>query len=59
MSKIIFTIILGILIGIIDILPMTIKKLNRQSIVSAFLQYFFVTIITQNSVFAKITIVVE
>ena len=45
MSKIIFTIIFGIIIGIIDVIPMIIKKLSRQSIVSAFLHYFFVTII--------------
>jgi hypothetical protein len=36
---------IGIVAGVVDILPMVIQKMNRRSILSAFLQYFFVSII--------------
>jgi hypothetical protein len=37
--------LIGICIGIIDIIPMIIQKLPKRSTVSAFLQYVFVSII--------------
>jgi hypothetical protein len=41
--------IIGIMAGIIDILPMAIQKMDKRSILSAFLQYFFVSIVIVNS----------
>jgi len=40
--------IIGIVAGTIDIIPMIVQKLNNRNIVSAFLQYFFVSIIIVN-----------
>ena len=37
--------LIGIVIGVIDIIPMIIQKLPKRANVSAFLQYFFVSII--------------
>lgn len=48
MNTIIISIAIGIVAGILDILPMVIKKMNKLSIISAFLQYFFVSIIIVN-----------
>jgi hypothetical protein len=39
---------IGLFTGLIDILPMIIQKLNKRAIVSAFLQYFFVSIVIIN-----------
>jgi hypothetical protein len=41
-------ILIGIAAGIIDIIPMIAQKLNKKTIVSAFLQYFFVSVIIVN-----------
>ena len=40
--------IIGIVAGIIDIIPMVIQKLDKRATISAFLQYFFVSIIIVN-----------
>ena len=40
--------IIGVVAGIIDITPMIIKKLDKRASISAFLQYFFVSIIIVN-----------
>jgi len=40
--------VIGVAAGIIDILPMVIQKMNKASIISAFLQYFFISIIIIN-----------
>ena len=40
--------IIGVVIGLIDITPMLIQKMNKHSVVSAFLQYFFISIIIVN-----------
>jgi hypothetical protein len=37
--------VIGIVAGAIDVLPMIIQKLDKRSILSAFLQYFFVSIV--------------
>ena len=39
---------IGLVAGILDILPMIAQKLARRAILSAFLQYFFVSIIIVN-----------
>ena len=39
---------IGIVAGIIDILPMVLQKMDKRAILSAFLQYFFVSIIIVN-----------
>jgi hypothetical protein len=48
MRILLFSIIIGIFAGIIDIVPMIIQKLDKRAILSAFLQYFFVSIIIVN-----------
>jgi hypothetical protein len=48
MNTLLMSIAIGIVAGIVDILPMVIMKMNRVSIISAFLQYFFVSIIIVN-----------
>lgn len=48
MDKLIFSVIVGLVAGTIDIIPMIIKKLPRHSTLSAFFHYFFVAIIILN-----------
>ena len=48
MDKLLLSVIIGIVAGIIDIIPMIIKKLDKRASISAFLQYFFVSIIIVN-----------
>ncbi|MBN1186644.1 MAG: hypothetical protein JXR90_15440 [Spirochaetes bacterium] len=48
MRTLLVSMIIGIAAGIIDILPMIIQKMDKRSILSAFLQYFFVSIIIVN-----------
>lgn len=45
MNTIFLSMIIGIAAGIIDILPMIIQKQEKSAIISAFLQYFFVSIV--------------
>jgi hypothetical protein len=40
--------LLGVVAGVIDIIPMFIQKLSILAILSAFLQYFFVSIVIVN-----------
>lgn len=40
--------VIGFAAGIIDIIPMIINKLDKKAILSAFLQYFFVSIVILN-----------
>jgi len=42
------SILIGIIAGIIDVIPMIIQKMNIKSIVSAFLQYVFLAVIILN-----------
>jgi hypothetical protein len=39
---------IALVFGIIDILPMMIQKLEKKAVLSAFLQYFFVSIVIVN-----------
>ena len=48
MKTLLLSMIIGVVAGIIDILPMVIQKMDKRSIASAFLQYFFVSIIIIN-----------
>ena len=48
MDTLLLSALIGIGIGIIDIIPMLIQKLDKRATISAFLQYFFVSIIIVN-----------
>lgn len=48
MDKLLFSAIIGLIAGVIDIIPMIMQKLPRYSTVSAFFHYFFVSIIFLN-----------
>lgn len=48
MNILLLSVIIGIVAGIVDIIPMVIQKLEKRAIISAFLQYFFVSIIIVN-----------
>lgn len=47
--EIVFTIFVGAVIGLIDALPMFLKKMDRASCWSAFLQYVVVTFVVFNT----------
>lgn len=48
MNVILLSVLIGIVVGAIDALPMILKKLPKRAIVSAFLQYLFVSVIIIN-----------
>jgi hypothetical protein len=48
MNTLLLSAMIGIVAGIIDIIPMLIQKLDKRATISAFLQYFFVSIIIVN-----------
>jgi hypothetical protein len=48
MDTLLLSVLIGIVAGIVDIIPMIVQKLDRRSIISAFLQYFFVSIVIVN-----------
>jgi len=48
MNILILSILIGLAAGIIDIIPMVIKKLDKRACISAFLQYLFLGIIIVN-----------
>lgn len=48
MDKLSLSILLGLSIGIIDIIPMIIKRLPRYSTISAFMHYFIATVVIVN-----------
>ena len=48
MNTFLLSILIGIAAGVIDIIPMIIQKLDKRATISAFLQYFFVSIIIVN-----------
>jgi hypothetical protein len=48
MDTLLLSAIIGIIAGTVDIIPMIIQKLDRRATVSAFLQYFFVSVIIVN-----------
>ena len=48
MDKLLFSVLVGLVVGIIDIIPMILQKLPRYTTASAFFQYFFVSIVILN-----------
>ena len=48
MNVILLSVLIGIVVGAIDALSMILKKLPKRAIVSAFLQYLFVSVIIIN-----------
>ncbi|MDL2256696.1 hypothetical protein LJC06_00655 [Bacteroidales bacterium OttesenSCG-928-I14] len=48
MDTLLLSAIIGIVAGTIDVIPMLIQKLDKRANISAFLQYFFVSIIIVN-----------
>jgi len=48
MDTLLLSVIIGIVAGIVDIIPMVLQKLDKRATISAFLQYFFVSIIIVN-----------
>ena len=48
MDTLLLSVLIGIVTGTIDIIPMIIQKLDKRATISAFLQYFFVSIIIVN-----------
>lgn len=45
MDKLLFATVLGLLIGVADILPMIFQRLPRYSTAAAFVQYFVATVV--------------
>ena len=45
MSKIIIALLIGIIAGIIDVVPMIIQKIDRSACISAFVQWIFLGLI--------------
>ena len=48
MDTLLLSVIIGVVAGLIDIIPMVIQKLDKRASISAFLQYFFASIIIVN-----------
>lgn len=48
MKILLLSMAIGVAAGIIDIIPMLAKRMERRAILSAFLQYFFVAIVIVN-----------
>ncbi|WP_455592776.1 hypothetical protein [Bacteroides sp.] len=48
MNTLLLSALIGLVAGTLDVLPMIAKKLPKPACVSAFLQYFFVSIIITN-----------
>jgi hypothetical protein len=48
MQTLLISILIGIVAGIVDIIPMIIQKLDKRATISAFLQYLFVSIVIVN-----------
>jgi len=48
MDTLLLSVLIGIVAGIVDIIPMMVQKLDKRASISAFLQYFFVSIIIVN-----------
>ncbi len=48
MENILLTLVIGVIAGIIDIVPMIIQKADKDSIISAFVQWMVVTFVIMN-----------
>ncbi|MDE5986735.1 MAG: hypothetical protein K2H16_05580 [Prevotella sp.] len=54
--ELLFTILIGMVIGAIDALPMFLKKMDKANCWSAFLQYVVVTFIIFNTTLPQLTV---
>lgn len=48
MNSLLFSVIIGVIIGVVDVIPMMIQKLPRYSIIASFFHFFFVSIVILN-----------
>ena len=48
MDRLLLSVLIGLAAGVIDIIPMVLKKLDKRATASAFLQYLFLSIIIVN-----------
>ena len=48
MDTLLLSVLIGIAAGTVDVIPMLVQKLDKRATISAFLQYFFVSIIIVN-----------
>jgi formate-dependent nitrite reductase membrane component NrfD len=48
MDKLLLSVIIGLVAGIVDIIPMIVRKLPKYSTISAFFHYFFISIVIVN-----------
>jgi hypothetical protein len=48
MKPLLISMVIGVAAGLLDILPMIAQRLEKRAIISAFLQYFFVSIVIVN-----------
>ncbi|MDR2906518.1 MAG: hypothetical protein LBU91_00815 [Bacteroidales bacterium] len=48
MDKLLLSVIIGLVAGIIDIIPMIVQKLPKYSTAAAFFYYFFISIVIVN-----------
>jgi len=48
MDTLLLSALIGLVAGTIDVIPMILQKLDKRATISAFLQYFFVSIIIVN-----------
>ena len=48
MDKLLLSVIIGLVAGVVDIIPMIAQKLPRYSTIAAFFHYFFISIIIVN-----------
>lgn len=48
MNVILLSVFIGVVAGVVDAVPMIVKKLPKSAIVSAFLQYLFVSVVIVN-----------
>ncbi|MDR2936549.1 MAG: hypothetical protein LBU80_04320 [Rikenellaceae bacterium] len=48
MDKLLLSVIIGLVAGVVDIIPMIVQKLPRYSTIAAFFYYFFISIVIVN-----------
>lgn len=48
MDTLLLSVLIGVVAGIVDVVPMIVQKLDKRANISAFLQYFFASIIIVN-----------
>jgi hypothetical protein len=48
MNTLLLSVVIGLVAGLIDIVPMWLQRLKKDAVISAFLQYLFVSVIIVN-----------